>query len=463
MRLVLAKLLLAKADFYLFDEPTNHLDLIAKDWFVAFLRDSKFGFLLVCHDQYFLDKLCDQVFELSLAKLNQYKGNYTAYLQQKEEAEELLEQRYLEQQRFFKKQRSTIDRFRASATKASMVQSKIKALEKVELISLEEKPKNVKFDFANVERAGKIVLQAKNLSMAFGEHVVFKHVALQLERGKKAAIVAPNGMGKTTLLNVLTGKLKPLSGETVFGHNVKVALFEQDQNRSLEANKTVLQEVEDACNSFEQRAKVRTVLGAFLFSGDDVYKKIAVLSGGEKNRVAMVKVLLKDANFLILDEPTNHLDLDSKGILLHVLKQYTGTILFVSHDRNFLNELASDIFELTPGGTFHYHGNYDSFLYQKEQQGKAMALSKNTGAIEAKKGKPKAKPVDTKALEKLHSLESSLNKLKQEKRRLEAKFESIEYGSVAADSLIEEIDKIEAKLREKQALIMSLNGEGKGF
>ena len=444
MRLVLAKLLLQKADFYLFDEPTNHLDLVAKDWFLDFLKNSKSGFMLVCHDRYFLDHLIDHVFDINNGQIKIYRGNYSSSVEQKEHDQQVLEKKYVEQQKYIKKQKETIERFRASATKAKMAQSMLKALEKIDLIKFEKKQKTIRLRFADVERSGKTVLNVKDLSKSFGDKTVFQNVSFELERGQKVAIVAPNGMGKTTLINVISGKLEKDSGTSTFGHNVECAIFEQDQNRSLNLNKTILDEVEDSCTTTEQRKRVRGFLGTFLFSGDDVEKKIRVLSGGEKNRVAMVKVLMQNTNFLILDEPTNHLDIQSKEILLQALNQFNGTILFVSHDRDFLNKLSTNILDLTPKGIFSYSGNYDSYLYQKEQQKAGVSGSeqkvKGSGTKKEVLQDNKLNKKDIyKQRKKINNLETKINRFEKEKEKLTVKLVTVEYGS---DEYYEISDKI---------------------
>lgn len=459
MRLVLAKLLLEKADFYLFDEPINHLDLIAKDWFFQFIKNSNFGFFLICHDSYFLNGLCNQIFDVSNGKIKEYNGNYQDYLEQKSENERQTEQKYVEQQKFLKQRTKTIERFRASATKAKMAQSMLKSLDKVELVEFDKKSKNINFSFSQVERAGRIVLVCQKLSKSFDDHKIFENISFQLERGVKAAIVAQNGVGKTTLLNLITGKYPLSGGEVSFGQNVKCALFEQDQNRSLNQGKTILQEVEDSCLSSEQR--LRAALGSFLFSGDDVHKKISVLSGGEKNRVAMVKVLLQEANFLILDEPTNHLDIESKEILLKVLKSYPGTILFVSHDRNFLNELATDIFELTPNGIGHFVGNYDSFLYQKEKN-KNLSEPKIEQKIIKNDGTEKKKALYSyETVKKMRNLESKISKLEKEKIRLEINSGLLEYDSFQHKENASELENIKAELEKSFKNYVSLENNKK--
>lgn len=365
MRLVLAKLLLQQADFYLFDEPTNHLDIVTKEWFLTFLKESPWGYLLVTHDRYFLDQACDWIFELSRGDGTLYRGNYSSYLKQYEQAQAELKSAHHLQQKDIARRKETIARFRASANKAKMAQSMMKQLEKIEVIEIEPPEPTIKFSFSELERAGRVVLTVKNLSYRYGERQLFKNVSCEIQRGQKVALVAGNGVGKSTLFDLIVGKLALQTGAVEFGHNVRVAFFEQDQAKALSPQKTVLEEVTHACPKVAE-AKIRSFLGMFLFSGDDAYKKINVLSGGERNRVAMVKVLLQNANFLILDEPTNHLDLYAKSVLLQALQQYTGTIFFVSHDHQFIQELATDIAELTPNGLFYYPGSYEHYLAEKK-------------------------------------------------------------------------------------------------
>lgn len=451
MRLVLAKLLLQKADFYLFDEPTNHLDLVAKDWFLNFLKNSNFGFILVCHDKYFLDHLCEQIYEISMGHLKIYKGNYSTYEKQKEHDLELLEKKYEEQQKHIKKEMAVIQRFRAKAAKAKMAQSKLRALQKMELVQLESSAKDLKINLGSVKRSGKIVLSVNNLAMSFDSKKIFEKVSFQVERGQKVAIVAPNGTGKTTLLNIIMHKYKQTNGSFEFGHNVEPVLFEQDQNRSLDLEKTILQEVEDSCKTTEQRARARGLLGAFLFSGESVDKKIKVLSGGEKNRVAMVKVLLQQGNFLLLDEPTNHLDIQSKEILLKVLKRFDGTILFVSHDRDFLNNLATNILDLNSQGIFSYKGNYDSFLYQKEEQEDLNKISE-LKTKEEKSLKNKSSENDYEKRKKIRNLESKISRLENDLEKYSEQFQKVEYGTDEYEKLFEKIKKLEKEISENLSI-----------
>jgi len=371
---------------------------------------------------------------------------FSKYVQQKEKDVELLEKKYEEQQKYIKKQMATIERFRASATKSKMAQSMLKSLEKMERVETEHKQKDVRLNFGEVKRSGKIVLTVKNLSKHFGDKKIFERVCFEIERSQKVAIVAPNGVGKTTLLNVITGKYDIENGSIEFGHNVEPVIFEQDQNKSLNLENTILDETLEACKTSGQRQRVRSLLGAFLFPGDDVDKKIRVLSGGEKNRVAMVKVLLQNANFLLLDEPTNHLDIQSKDILLRSLKEFDGTILFVSHDRDFLNKLATHIIDLTPQGAHLYAGNYDSFLYQKNEQikakeEKASKIEKNTETKTSKK-------YDYKQQKKIKNLESKIDRLEKDKKRLYEKLAVLEYGSDEYHNIYKKIQDTERKLKE---------------
>ena len=435
MRLVLAKLLLQEADFYLFDEPTNHLDLVAKEWFIDFLKKASFGYLLVSHDRFFLDTVCDYVLELDRGKGTWYKGNYSAFLRQKEEAKERLMVAYDAQQKEIKRKMALVDRFRASANKAAMAQSLLKSLDKMERIEVESEAKEVKIKFGGVKRPGRVVLTAEQLAKSFNGVSIFANASFELFRDDKAALVAANGKGKSTLLNLVMNKLTKDAGSVAIGHGVEAALFEQDQAAVLDPKKTILEEIEAVCTTSEDRARVRAVLGTFLFPGDDVYKKTGVLSGGEKNRVAMVKVLLQHANLLILDEPTNHLDLESKEVLLKALQAYQGTILFVSHDRDFLNRLATKIFELTADGVVTYQGNYDAYLYYKQQkeqslQKEAVVSVKNEQKESVVQKMPAAGGKNAYEIQKnIAKLERKIEKIEQELSDGELRYADLMYGT----------------------------------
>lgn len=429
MRIVLAKLLLQKADFYLFDEPTNHLDIFAKDWFLDFLKEASFGFMLVCHERYFLDKLCDEILELEMGKATFYQGNFSAYEVQKEHNRQLLESAYQLQQKEIKQKEENIARFRASAARAKQAQSWIKQLEKIERIVLPPTLRTMSFSFPPTARSGSLVLKVENLSFSFGQKQIFKNVSFEVERGQKVAIVASNGGGKSTLFNVISGKLPIQTGSVTFGSNVHHALFDQDQNAALQGKKSILDNIDGHCAPGITTATVRSFLGAFLFSGEDVDKKIEVLSGGEKNRVGMVKVLLQKANLLLLDEPTNHLDLDSKKVLLEALRTYEGTILFVSHDRAFLNDLATRIIELTPTGIISFMGNYDEYLYYKKHVLEPVGPKETAPDAPVKQSKQNPPPTNYDLNKKTKSVEKKIDQLEQRIAAQESKFADLIYAT----------------------------------
>jgi ATP-binding cassette subfamily F protein 3 len=443
MRLVLAKLLLQQADFYLFDEPTNHLDIVTKEWFLDFLRESPFGYLLVTHDRYFLDKACDWIFELSRGNGSLYHGNYTAYLKQYEQQQADLKSAYHLQQKDIARKKETIERFRASASKARMAQSMIKQLEKIELIEVEPPEPTISFSFPELERAGRVVLTINNLAYSYGDKQLFKNVSCEIQRGQKVALVARNGMGKSTLFDLIVGKLALQTGTVTFGHNVHTAFFEQDQTKALHQNKTVLEELEYSCPKVSEQ-RLRAFLGSFLFVGDDVYKKISMLSGGERNRVAMVKVLLQNANFLILDEPTNHLDLYAKSVLLQALQQYTGTMFFVSHDHQFIQELATDIAELTPNGLFYYPGTYEAYLAEKKSK-ETFVDERKVERKEKEKNEPQK--VQTKESQKnLRELEQRIQKLEKKIAEATKKLTADTHDYDASKKIIDAIAVMQAEL-----------------
>lgn len=433
MRIVLAKLLLKDADFYLFDEPTNHLDLIAKEWFLGFLKKAKFGFMIVCHERYFMNELCSSILELENGNGKLYTGNYTLYEQQKEKDLQLLEKQYEQQERELKSKMATIERFRASATKAKMAQSMLKAVEKIERIELPPSPKTVHFHLPVTKQPGKIVLTVTNLAQTFitkeqTEKKVFNHVTFQIERGQKVALVAPNGVGKTTLFNVIVGNLPIQHGGVTFGHNVYPAIFAQDQSTVFDGNKSILENLITRC-SLKTEQQIRTFLGSFLFSGEDCNKKIKVLSGGEKNRVGMVFVLLQDANFLLLDEPTNHLDIPSKDVLVKALQAFEGTLFFVSHDREFINALATHTIELSPEGTKSYHGNYDSYVAHKAvQNNDTLAPSKNITQAKVQQASTDTLCVFEQR-KKIKRLEEKIERLEKQIDQQELAFAELTYGS----------------------------------
>ncbi|MBP7854639.1 ATP-binding cassette domain-containing protein [Candidatus Babeliales bacterium] len=440
MRIVLAKLLLQDADFYLFDEPTNHLDLSAKTWFLNFLKSGDFGYLLVCHDRYFLDKVCDITFELSLGKLTIYHGNYTYYITQKEIRSQHLQQAYEQQQREIKHKQRIIDKFKAG-TRASAAQSMMKALDKIEKIELDQQVKTMTLKLQVPPRAGQYVLTVKNVSFGF-DRPLFDQVSFEIQREDKVALIAPNGTGKTTLFNLIAQKLPMQRGSIQLGYNVTTALFDQDQEKVLDPNKTILQEVSDSLPQVPE-SKIRAVLGALLFSGDDVYKFTKVLSGGERNRVAMAKVVLSNANFFLLDEPTNHLDIESKEVILQGLKSFEGTILFVSHDQDFVNRLATKIIELHEHGVYCFDGNYDAYLAFKAAKQKSSDKELHQASSHAVKKEVVNKKEQFELQKKVKNITNRIAQAEKRLSELLHKMGSVVYESVEYSTLNTEFEKIQ--------------------
>ncbi len=451
MRIVLAKLLLDEADFYLFDEPTNHLDIFAKEWFLKFLNQASFGFLIVCHERYLLNELCSHIYELELGNGTMYTGNYADYEQEKEARTALLEQAYRDQQKDIKQKQETINRFRASASKAKMAQSMIKQLEKIELIVLPPSPRMMSFTFPPTQRSARTVLTVNNVSQHFGSRVIFKNVSFSIDRGQKVALVAPNGVGKTTLFNIIARTLPLQSGSITFGENVVHAIFDQDQTRALDGQKSVIDNILLRCPNATQQS-ARTMLGAMLFSNDDVNKKVKVLSGGEKNRVGMTSVLLQQANLLLLDEPTNHLDIFAKQVLLKALQSYEGTMLFVSHDRDFINELATHVMELTPEGTHIYHGNYDDFVYQKESFSSESEPKKSSAPkADSDKATPDADDSEKNRIREMRLLERKIEKLEEQISNIGLQFADLEYGTPEFDAAQTKFTALRKELSQTEA------------
>lgn len=439
MRLVLAKLLLQKADFYLFDEPTNHLDIVAREWFLRFLQQASFGFMIISHDKFFLNSLCETIVELENGNATAYDGNYDTYEVLKEQALESLIARYKLQQKDIKRKQELIYKFRAKANKAKFAQSLIRELDKLERIELPPSIKNISIRLQPVERSGKTVLTVDDLAFSFPDKPVFKDVSFIVDRGKRVAIIAPNGGGKTTLLNCITGKLKPQDGTITFGHNVEWALFDQDQTKALDLDKSVFDNIRESVSNITEQ-QIRTMLGSFLFPRDDVYKKVKVLSGGEKNRVGIIKTLLTKANFLLLDEPTNHLDIISKDILKKALQSFEGTILFVSHDHDFIADVADSILELTPDGGHIFPGNYEEFLFYKEHNGNAQANKQQSTS-------KKVKQASSDSTKKNRMLEREISKLEAKIEKAQSGFADLEYGTPEFDKLCEKLKVLEANLK----------------
>ncbi|MBU2056103.1 MAG: ABC-F family ATP-binding cassette domain-containing protein [Proteobacteria bacterium] len=375
MRIMLAVILLARPDIMLLDEPTNHLDTESLEWLENWLKDYPGTIVAIAHDRVFLDKIVTVIAELANRAITLYKGNYSYYLAEKERRREALKKEMELQRTEIKRIKEFVERFRYKATKASQVQSRVKMLEKFDLVREEGGGKTVTIRFPESPRSGKEVLAVRSLAKAYGDMTVFNDVNFTLYRGEKAAIVGVNGAGKSTLSRILSGEEAPTAGEVTAGLNVKMAFFSQESAQNLDYNRTIWDEVSAAGTRSNDQER-RNLLGAFLFSGDDVYKPISVLSGGEKSRLALLKILLTDTNLLILDEPTNHLDLKTREIFQNALLAYQGAILIVSHDRYFLDCLVGRVFELRDGVCHEYRGNYSYFIEKRrEEQTEAPAPS----------------------------------------------------------------------------------------
>jgi ATP-binding cassette subfamily F protein 3 len=365
MRIALAKLLLGQPNLLLLDEPTNHLDLDARNWLETFLVAYPYAVILVSHDRFFLDAVVTRIADLTLRTLTDYFTNYSGYLVEHHERIEARRKAKREQDEEVARVRMFIDRFRYQATKASQVQSRIKMLEKVVPIEVPPERKKIRFNFPVCAKSGRTVLELKHARKAYGNLVVFKDLDLHIDRGDRIALVGHNGAGKSTLMRMLSGEEAPDSGQRVEGHHVVMQYFAQDEATRMDPAPTVYETLASGSPTNMVPA-IRNILGGFLFAGDDVYKPVRVLSGGERTRLAVARMLLRPSNALLLDEPTNHLDLDSKEVLLDALIDYGGTLVFVSHDRYFVEGLATKIIEVGDGDALIYPGTYKEFLWHKE-------------------------------------------------------------------------------------------------
>ena len=365
MRLALAKLLLQQPNLLLLDEPTNHLDLDARNWLEEYLHDYPHAFVLISHDRYFLDVTVSKVAEIWNKRIWFYTGNYDKFLAQKTQRNEQLQAAYRNQRERIEQLEVFINRFRYQATKAKQVQSRIKELEKMERIEIPAEEKTIHFSFPQPKASGRIVAELESVAKSYGEKEVFHDVSFMIERGDRIALVGVNGAGKSTLIKLLAGSERPTGGEFRLGHNVQADYFAQDQYKELGADARILDDLGEISPQSSQ-TELRSLLGCFLFSEDDVFKKIGVLSGGERGRYALLRLLLHPANFLLLDEPTNHLDLRAKDVLLNALMDYTGTVVFVSHDRYFIDKLATRVFEIGGARVEVYPGNYEDYLWRKQ-------------------------------------------------------------------------------------------------
>ena len=426
MRIALAKLLLQQPNLLLLDEPTNHLDLEARNWLEDYLGDYPYAFVLISHDRYFLDVTVSKIVEIWNKRIHLYTGNYEKYLGQKTQRLEQLEAAWRNQRDRIEQLEVFINRFRYQATKAKQVQSRIKELEKMERIELPEEEKTIHFSFPQPKPSGRIVAEFIGVAKSYSEKEVFRGVSFMIERGDRIALVGVNGAGKSTLIKLLAGREPLTKGECRLGHNVQADYFAQDQYKELNPDARILDDLGELSPRSRQ-SELRGLLGCFLFSADDVFKRIGVLSGGERNRYALLRMLLHPANFLLLDEPTNHLDIRAKDVLLEALSAYSGTVVFVSHDRYFIDKLATRVFEVGDGRVEVYPGNYEDYLWRK--QGGAAALQEavtlsptaaqpengNPGVevpASAESGSKRLNPIKRKQMEqRVRELEEEINRL----------------------------------------------------
>ncbi len=369
MRIALAKLLLQKPSLLLLDEPTNHLDLESRNWLEEYLASYENAFILISHDRYFLDQTVSKTVEVWNKRMHVYHGNYSKYLTLKDERRTQLISAYKNQRERIEALEAFINRFRAQATKAKQVQSRIKELEKIERIEIPDEEATIHFTFPQPPASGRTVLDVRNLTKHYTNpdgtpKVILEDVSFTIDRGDRIALVGVNGAGKSTLLRMLSGQEAPTSGEIKVGHNVLADFFAQDQYKVLDGSAEMLSDITGS-NPRVDVVTLRSLLGCFMFTGDDVFKKLGVLSGGERNRYAMAKMLVSPANFLLLDEPTNHLDMRAKDVLLDAVRSFSGTVLFVSHDRYFIDGLATRVFEVEERRVHIYPGNYEDYLFRK--------------------------------------------------------------------------------------------------
>lgn len=431
MRVLLAKMMLQAPQLLLLDEPTNHLDLPSIEWLERYLQSYPGSVVVVSHDRHFLDKMVTKIVEVWQRDLVQYSGNYSFYLKEKVERMELQQRAYENQQDYIKKEERFIERFRAQATKAAQAQSAVKRLEKLEMIEAPDASvpvMNINFDIAI--QPGKIICTLDNVSKSYGKLTILKNTTAEIMRGDKIALIGANGKGKSTLLRIISGA-EQIEGERKPGHNVEESFYAQHQLESLDINNEILEELK-LSGSGKTEVELRQMLGCFLFSGDDVFKKIKVLSGGEKARVALAKTIAAKGNFLMLDEPTNHLDMQSVEMLIDALNKYQGTLVLVSHDRYFISKTANKIWEIEDGQIKEFNGPYNEWLVYKQEKA-AREKQNATPAQSAPKAAPKAekKPVnedEQRALKKdlqtkqkaFQKIEEDLNRCKSEKLKVEA-------------------------------------------
>ena len=454
MRIALAKLLLKEPSLLMLDEPTNHLDIESIAWLEDYLGGYGGAVMIVSHDRAFLDLLTNRTFHITRGRLDSYAGNYGFFLEESEARRHQLERAAANQQKKIDKTERFIERFRYKSSKAAQVQSRIKALDKVDRIELEQGESEISFRFPEPARSGQVVLDVENVSKAFGDHKVLQNVSFQIERGERVALVGVNGAGKSTLVKIIAGELAKDSGQISLGFNVSMSYFAQHQTEELNVENDVLTEAVEVA-PMERKSEVRGLLGSFLFTGDDVKKRVGVLSGGEKNRLALAKMLLKDFNFLILDEPTNHLDMNSKAVLQAALAAYGGTYLIVSHDRSFLDPIVDKVIELSPDGLRIFPGNLSEYVERIKGEGK-IKLRSSSSALQKNSNDPRQRRAEAaKKREELSKIKKAISKIEKDiadsenaVAQIEAEMSSPDFFKRGADcaSTTEDYNNLKAKI-----------------
>lgn len=473
MRVLLAKMILQQPDVLLLDEPTNHLDLPSIEWLEKYLIHYKGSVVIVSHDKYFLNKMVNKIVEVYQQQLNFYTGDYEYYEVEKEQRVEIQQRAFENQQDYIRQQEKFIERFKAKASKAAQAQSIQKRLDRLDVIEdVQIERPNIRINFAVEKTPGKVLVDLKGIGKSFPNVTILDNAFAEIERGDKIALIGANGKGKSTLLRIVAG-MEKFEGERVWGHNVDESFYAQHQLESLNLSNTILQEVQE-CGTKKTDLELRALLGCFLFGGDEIDKKIKVLSGGEKARVALTKTIISKANFLMLDEPTNHLDMVTVELLAEALNKYDGTIILVSHDRYFISKTANKIWEIEDEKIIEFKGGYQEWLEWKERMAKAKVASsepvKNNNTKENKKqskSEPVAKAVETNvAIDK--DLQKQIQKLQRVIAQLEHNIETLQkekldIESQMADPTIysdtQKFHIVEKSYQDKNALIRSMNKE----
>jgi len=459
MRIELAKILLKKPDVFLLDEPTNHLDIESIQWLEDFLKGYAGAVVLVSHDRAFLDAVTNRTIEISLGKIYDYKANYSRYLVLREEHRETQLASFKNQQKMIEDTEKFIERFRYKASKSVQVQSRAKMLDKLDRIEIDEEDNSrLNIRFQPPERSGTIVAECKHLTKKYGDLLVLDDIHLMIERGEKVAFVGKNGEGKTTLARIILNELE-YQGTMKIGHNVKIGYFAQDQAQRLDENLSVLETIDQIAVG-DVRTKIRDILGAFMFSGDDVDKKVKVLSGGERSRLAMIRLMLEPVNFLVMDEPTNHLDMRSKEILKQALASYEGTVLVVSHDREFLDGLVNCIYEFKDRKIKQHLGGIYDFLKRKKMESmKELEMKSKPDAVSEKKEKPQ-QPETKLSYEERKEINKNISRLEKQieqaeeditalENQIEAMDEKMSKPETASDhAIFEQYEQLKTKLSE---------------